>query len=460
MTRTVHLSRPIIVLSTLTIALFIIFQLFYSITYAATFSVTNSNDSGAGSLRQAISDTLTSPGPDRITFDAGLDGQTIFLTSGSLVISGEVDIDASNLPNDIIIDANNNFRVIEIHPNAIVTLNNLSIINGRTATGSGSCETLCGGGIFARSESHVSVINSKILNNFGNSAGGILNDGTMLISGTLVSGNRAAFDGGGIRTGFGKMTITHSSVVSNVTEMEFGGAGIYEEVGELVIQNSTIAYNRANGNGGGLRSTGSKSIIVSDSTFAHNSATSNGGGLFIDTFVGVSMTTSALTFINSTISKNTANVGAGGIYGFSRFTTTIAVTLTHSTVNENAGIGVALLSSSGGVATSLIQNSIIANSTGSNCVGISGNSFNLSTDMSCTGFHQGDPKLGALADNGGTTQTHALLANSAAFSLGDPSICQMHPNDQRGMERPTDRCDVGSTEFADLFLSNLPIIVR
>lgn len=461
MNRTVTPFRPIIIFSTLIIALLIILQFFYTTASAATFTVTNTNDTGAGSLRQAISNTLTSPGPDQITFDPSLDGQIITLVSGPLVISGEVTIDASSLPNDITISGDNQFRVVYIEPNAVVNLNNLTISGGTTLTGFGSCESLCGGGIFASTDSNVMIQNSKILNNFGNSAGGILNDGFMTLSTTLVSGNHAAFDGGGIRTGGGaKMTITHSSILSNVTDMEYGGAGIFEENGELLIENSTVAYNQAIGNGGGLRSSGSRSIEIHQSTFSHNSATNKGGGLYIESSSGATNTTTALTFINSTISYNEAGYGGGGLDGSASLTTTVSLTLTQSTINNNIGSGIELTETVGGSVIALSQNSIIANSSKNNCVGISGDSYNLSDDNSCSGFTNGSPNFGPLADNGGETHTHALLANSKAFSLGDPATCQLYGSDQRGMSRPAAACDAGSGEFVDLFLFFQPLINR
>ena len=455
MNQNLTFSRPIILFSTLAFATLLLFQLFHNTASAATFIVTNTHDDGPGSLRQTISDTLTSPGWDQITFDPNVDGQTITLSSGQLVISGELDIDASDLPNGVSISGNDQFRVIFIESNAKVTLQNLTIQNGTTLTGFGACVTLCGGGVFAGRDSEVSIIDSQVINNFGNSAGGIFNDGSMTISGTLVSENRSAFDGGGIRSGYNKITITHSSIVSNVTEMEFGGAGIYDELGDLLIESSTIAYNRAEGAGGGIRSAGSKSIVINKSTFAHNTASTNGGGVYIDSYIFITGTTSTLTFLNSTISNNSANSG-GGLYGIANFTTTLALTLTHSTVSENSGGGISMLSGQGGNTDSAIQNSIIAHSIGNNCSGISGDTHNLSDDDSCSGFSKGNPQFVSLAENGGETQTHALWANSKAFSLGDPSICQLHGLDQRGVARSAAACDAGSAEYTDNYREHLP----
>ena len=63
----------------------------------ATFVVTNLNDSGPGSLRQAIlSANANSPAADTINFQAGLTG-TITLTSGELAITDSVTINGPGL---------------------------------------------------------------------------------------------------------------------------------------------------------------------------------------------------------------------------------------------------------------------------------------------------------------------------------------------------------------------------
>ena len=64
----------------------------WSAADALTFDVRNTEDSGAGSLRQAVLDANAAAGPDAIGFDAGLDGQTIVLTSGPLEIRDSLDV--------------------------------------------------------------------------------------------------------------------------------------------------------------------------------------------------------------------------------------------------------------------------------------------------------------------------------------------------------------------------------
>jgi uncharacterized repeat protein (TIGR01451 family) len=139
-----------------------------------------------------------------------------------------------------------------------------------------------------------------------------------------------------------------------------------------------------------------------------------------------------LTITNSTLSGNSANFG-GGIF--------------------NDG-------------TLTITNSIVANSpSGGDCANGAGtftaNGNNLDTDGSCPGFSHptsDQVNLGPLADNGGPTDTHALLFPSVAIDAGDQSECTANfiTTDQRGLLRKAP-CDIGAYEFAagraDLLIS-------
>lgn len=140
-------------------------------------------------------------------------------------------------------------------------------------------------------------------------------------------------------------------------------------------------------------------------------ATNDGGGIYNG---------GTATLMNSTVNGNTAGRGAGGI--------------------SNVG-------------TAVLTNTIVAISiSGSDCTGtITSGVRNLDSDSSCglTGIGDlpsTDPMLGPLADNGGTTQTHALLPGSPAIYAGDSAACPA--TDQRGVGRPKGAaCDIGAFEF-------------
>lgn len=410
-------------------------QLFHNQAQALDYTVTNTNDSGVGSLRAAIDNAFANPGADTIIFDAALDGETIVLSSGALIVASEVSIDASNLPNKITIDGNDTYRIIQITDGSVVTLSHLILINGTTLFGSGPCETLCGGAIYAGYDTQVMVSDSIIDGNNGNSGGGIYTWGYMVISGTVVSNNQSVYDGGGIRND-GHLTVTHSTIINNsaLTPPYAIGGGIYSGAAFLTVDRSTIAYNTAANSGGGLYLSAqfsNSTVSIVNSTLSYNIATDNGGAIFniID-----NMGTQWLTMTHATLSGNTA-VSGGGIY-------------------QTTGVS--------STAITLIQNSIIVASAGGNCVGVGGDAHNLADDTTCTGFMQGDARLAPLADNGGSTQTHALLLNSTAVSLANPTICQSAPVnsiDQRGFPR-TAVCDSGAFEAAPFQMVYLPMVIR
>src|SRR5438067_3712673 len=106
--------------------------------HAATLTVINTNDSGAGSLRQAISDSSSG---DTISFDSSLNGQTITLASGELLIDKNLTITGPGA-HSLAINGNAASRVFEITSGIDVTISGLTITNGNAAGSPG------GGGIF------------------------------------------------------------------------------------------------------------------------------------------------------------------------------------------------------------------------------------------------------------------------------------------------------------------------
>jgi len=265
----------------------------------------------------------------------------------------------------------------------------------------------------------VSLSRLTIRNGYGKAhgGGGIYNLGTLTITNSTLSGNSSDDSavaigglGGGIYNA-GKLTIIASTVSGNsVSRFRLGaspyGGGIYN-VGNLTVTNSTLSANQAMDHwpagvpyGGGIANKSGRAIIS-----------------------------------NSSISKNTALIhtpfGTAGTYG--------------------GGID-------NGSATAILQNTILANNTpaAGNCHGtLNSLGFNMSSDASCNLNGPGDqksinPVLGALQNNGGPTNTMALLAGSPAIKAGNPSGCtdgsgHLLTTDQRGWSRPTP-CDIGAYE--------------
>ena len=248
--------------------------------------------------------------------------------------------------------------------------------------------------------------------------------------------------GGGI-SNYGTLTISNATIASN--RADYGG-GIYN-AGTLAINDSTISGNYSCHYGGGIYDAGT--VTINDSTLSGNSANScEGGGQGAGILV---RGTASLN--NSTVSNNTACDG-GGIFVFSG-----AASLNNSTVSNNSAYGIEGIGGLQGAVT--VKNSIVANNSRGNCdSSVISSGYNLSSDNTCN-FHEAgdlnniDPLLGPLQNNGGPTQTQALLDGSPAIDAGNSGGCtdgsgHLLTTDQRGMPRPdhedTGGCDMGAYE--------------
>ena len=301
------------------------------------------------------------------------------------------------------------------------------------STISGNSAGMAGDGIFNTGDD-VTITNSTVSGNVAvGDGGGFFDEGDdSMITGSMISGNTAMDDGAGIHHDADVLTITGSTVNDNSASGDGGGLW---NAGVLTVTNSTVSGNSAT-RGGGMYD--ASAALITGSTFAGNTATDDGGGLY-------ALNGSDVT--NSTLSGNTAGDEGGGAWiGFS------GTLLTHITVTGNrsgpaSGGGLFLFDDP------TIDNSIVANNLpGGDCVGpatpnTAGN--NLDSDGSCLPFPLASdlpttaPLLGPLADNGGSTLTHALLPGSPAINAGDSALTV----DQRGAPRPgTADNDIGAYE--------------
>ena len=253
--------------------------------------------------------------------------------------------------------------------------------------------------------------------------------------------NGLAVAGGGISIAAGANLIINRIVVR--TNKASVGGGIRND-GTLSVRNCTFFDNEATGNGvGGGAIHNAGVLTVESSTFENNDALLGQGGA-----IKIVELNASLNIENSTFTGNGAQqalyVGGG------------TVIVNNCTFAGNVR-GVAVVSGS-----MTISNTIIADSDpATNCSGtFTSGGHNLSSDNSCAANLTGpgdlnntDPVLGALADNGGPTRTHALLTGSPAIDAGDNVGCSS--TDQRGFVRPKDGdrdcnalCDIGAYEFA------------
>jgi CSLREA domain-containing protein len=375
---------------------------------AATFNIANGD---VTAFKNAITAANTNGQDDIInlaaggtytltTVDNGANGLPIVRTDGghTLAINGNrttiTRSTASNTPA---------FRILQIGSFAIVTLNGFKITNG---LGTDS----------------------------NNPGGGIHNDhGTLTLISSTVSGNDA-FDsqisvaiarGGGIFNDHGNLTLQNSTISGNFVSARSdngssaiaSGGALYNTDGMVKIKNCTISGNIVSAtsgsgmfgipaaSGGGIFNVGSPSgdasVIVSNSTLANN--ISNNGGMFPPPSVGCDNEgdTASLTFGNTIL----LNTGLSNFHGM------------------------------------IVSNGYnLSNDNGSGFLTATGDQINVF-----------DPKLGALGDHGGPTQTHSLMPGSAAIDKGKRNAVSSLPvtTDQRGVARPFDFPNVAPAAGGD-----------
>jgi CSLREA domain-containing protein len=374
----------------------------------------------------------------------------------------------------------------------IFNAENLSV-NNSIISGNSTVDAVSDGGGISNFGS-LSVSNSTISNNstsgFRSRGGGISSYGSLSVSNSTISGNTVLDDsgeGGGIYSGDTQTTISNSTITGNSTAGENGsGGGIYS-IGSLNISNSTISDNSTAGpisegggimslrslsvsnstisgnstsgaqsNGGGISSYGS--LNISNSTISGNSTTgtnSNGGGI-----VSVSSEVGSI-ISNSTVSGNSTKGSGGGIYNRAGLLQLRNSTVTVNTAPIGQGSGVASVGDRNDDRTEVVS-SIIAGNTNSDVDFVPANGSNSFVSLgynligignAASVFNKvGDqtnitnPGLAPLANNGGSTQTHALLPGSPGINAGsNPSGLT---TDQRGtgFDRSVRQTDIGTFE--------------
>ena len=480
--------------------------------------VTNSNDSGPGSLRQALADAAAG---DTITFDPSLAGMTIHLAS-TLVIDKDITIDGTGLTPHVIIsgdtdaDGAPDVMVFQVPADVVAGMRSLDIRKGGSKPGSpetaAGIETL---GNLTISDCDISdndlnkengaILNSGMLSITGSTLS--RNQGGAILSGpyaslnvyqttftdnhaTLASGNIA---GGGITSG-GTLSVTDSiftgndalyggaieiyaaadksSTISDSTFSQNGayldgiggwGGAIFVYTGDLTVQHSTFERNTAL-NGGAIATNGGQNKLgITDSTFHANQANTFGGAIVLSwkdaadirgsTFdenvaahAGAIFGDADLVLVNDTFSSNSGTGGEGPVLG-----AVMAFENSHLTNNTFSDNSPYAFEAAG---ETVLENNIIANSIGGpDCIigdlgSITSNVGNLieSGETCGTAAVTTDPALAPLTDNGGPTQTMALLPGSPAIDAGDDATCAEF--DQRGIQRPQGaHCDIGAFEL-------------
>jgi hypothetical protein len=381
-------------------------------------TVTSLNDSGMGSLRQAIMDE---PSGGTVDFQAGLTG-TIELTSGELMIAKDLIITGPGA--DVItVSGLRRSRLFNIAATFTLSVSGLTLARGQVTF-------VNGGGIL--NAGTLTVAASTLSDNFASlngSGGGIYNTGTLTVTDSMLGGDSSRACGG--IDNRGTLTITNSTLSGNSVGLGFGG-GVCN-TGTATITTSTISGNTA-GRGGGAGVYNGGTLTIINSTLSGNLTFRSGGGIY---------NTGTLTMTSSTLSGNTAGrTGGGGIYNNDG---TQSVTNCRNTIIAgNTGSG------SPDVSGSLT-------SQGHNLIGDgTGASGFVDTDLVGTSDFPIDPQLEPLGDYGGPTQTMRPLPGSPVINTGDNTDA---PNtDQRGFPRIVlDFIDIGAVELQpDEFGSRSP----
>lgn len=417
---------------------------------ADTIVVTNTNDSGTGSLRWALANAN--------------DGDVIDLTglSGQITLGSQLDIEdvvtiVGPGPSVLAISGGGTTRVFSMEGalsgTGAVIISGLTIKDGDVAGP--------GAGIFFDCDD--ASANSLVLDN------------------VVITGNTATDLGGGIyfdrceEGGLGDLVIRNSTISGNSTSLE-GGAIWFDEGDELRIVNSTISGNTASFSAGGVLFDDGNALTILNSTISNNTAEDGGGGgILIDELVGTAL------IANSTIAANEASQNGGGIALRSGDLTLLQTTISGNTAGGSGDglylqgsyvyLGSAQPGRDDGVQAQdagdvTITGTIIAgNGDGSDDIG--GDADNtitanysllggIDTDLTVTDgggnqFGVVNPGLGPLASNGGPTKTMALLPGSPAINAG-PSPLPTFPGnefDQRGpgfLRVADGRVDIGAFE--------------
>lgn len=197
-------------------------------------------------------------------------------------------------------------------------------------------------------------------NVIGESGGGIRNVGTLTLVNSLVDGNAAEIDGGGILNGElglqGTLTLTNTDVTNNSA---VDGGGIFNnDQSVLTMVDSEVSGNTASSDGGGIFNDLQATINILRSSISSNTSTEDGGGIYNNDLSKLTITDSkvnnntadqgggifneeaaSLTIVRTTVSGNTATQDGGGIYNDEGVVSLNAVSiLTNTAVQDGGGL--------------------------------------------------------------------------------------------------------------------------
>jgi len=327
-----------------------------------------------------------------------------------------------------------------------------------------------GGGVYSRVGKlrvEASTISGNVAGGTGAASGGGIHyvpdtdglssagHGATIIDSTIVSNSAVRNGGGALLDSDGAVQVLKTRVAKNVTASRGRGGGLWvREATPLLIEDSTVSANRAE-RGGGVYVAGRSGVvwaIIADTTINRNRAGEYGGGVLV-------AETALVTFLNSTISANRAEIAGGGIQAGTALAPRApvqGVTLDFTTIKGNRAVQGGNLGAHNGVITT--RSSVLVAANGPGCTFAPGavlaaGGYTFTDHAACAG-HPTDvvsaasPQLGPLADNGGPTSTHLPAATSPLLGLVPLAACTQ-TLDQRGQPRPQGKaCEPGSVEIS------------
>ncbi|MGZ3803019.1 MAG: choice-of-anchor Q domain-containing protein [Pseudobdellovibrionaceae bacterium] len=384
--------------------------------------------SGTCTLRAAIDAAINSASSKVILTPPGTINLTL-LTPLNVTKGMEIYGDCQN---GTVVDGQNGTRVFDITAGP-TSLDHLTIQHGYAVNEAGAGLSIeANAGTYTTTLSHIVVKNNKI-----------------------ASSTTGMSDGAGIHaygqgsTSQAVVNLSNCTIANNINNNgDFGGGmGLWFNT-HADISNCTFSGNQSSSYGGGL-STRSGDMNVTQTLFYNNTSGGEGGGIFTDHIAPTLSTVSNVTFTeNSANDGGAIYIGGGGMK------------ITNATFAKNRSLGPNHYG--GALAPQIsvsVQNSIFlsntTNGTPLNCSGgpsiVSlGNNLSDGPVDDCNLNAAGDiigqnANLGSLQDNGGATQTMALLPGSPALDKGNPLVCPLQ--DQRGAPRLTaGTCDIGAYE--------------
>ena len=471
------------------VLVFFLFNLFFFVSTAQTTRlVTNTADSGPGSLRDAVASAVAG---DIIRFsEASFTGggvQTITITTGYIIFAQDALVFKGfyNAAGDTVKVSGNNASGL-----LYCTAANNLLVDSMVLT-----NAIGGSGAAIHTETQNLTINNSIISNSKcNYTGGGVNAYNVNVHNSIFNNNSAPTGGSGAIQAYQSVVITNSvffnnsasnyagavmcSNISSITNSRFtnnssgSGGAVWAPYNNTIVNNCTFIGNYSGSDGGAISS--SANVSVTNSTFTGNTAANRGGSIFA---FNLWSTSGNITANNSTFNGNKANIG-GALYACvnalvtnctffgniaavgggidARLTDAINSTITGNTATSPTG------TAGGGIEGVSIKatSSIIALNIGGDVIDGTGRSaliasggYNIftanpsgvvSTDQ--RGIDSAQLNLGSFQNNGGTTFTILPGAGSVALNRGNPNDGS---NDQRGFSIPSGTTrDVGAVSVS------------